>query len=451
MSDARPAPRLPAGAGALAGLPALPVTACESALTELLAARAGDLAREARRVVRAYELAPADRATALDAVAAVQRALLLDVVAGRTSIDPRTWTLSVRGESARAVRRAAAQGAITVAPHRQRLATQRAALLAVRENASVGVPVETGTEQPVADVPVRTELSATAASPFESTTATGRAPRSATGPLGPARHARSPVGATPGRRLTARRSARWGAAALLSSVTIMVGAAVAPAEERPADAPGTSNVSFVDRLTMPIIGLWETLVPGSKDQDPADVSPTPDPPAPAVPVPSVPTPEPTPTPTPDPTVPDAAVVPVVPTTPIVPDVPDAPVAPVVPAPGTGSGGSWTTPGDGRPGNSGGRHDHDTGRGEKHEHDERRGDDDDDDWRGWGRDKDRDTGRDDGRQSKGRGNDRDDDRRDGKQDGRDQDRRTNANTDKARSRGRSRASHASDREEPSPRV
>ncbi|MFF3064712.1 hypothetical protein ACFVQ3_09145 [Oerskovia sp. NPDC057915] len=354
MSDARPA-HGPVGVGALSGLADLPPGAREQALAEFWASRAGELAREARRVVRACLVAPDDRSAALDAVTRTQQALLRDVAAGRRSIDPRSWVATVRAESALAVRRSAAEGTVAVAPYRQRLAAQRAHLLAVRETAAVAVPPAVSPRTAVVAV------GSTTVAP--SLVPVGRVAHRPTGRAGTPRHARRQAGTVLGHGMSPRRSLRWSAAALLSTVTIVVGAAVAPAEERPAGETGTSNVSFVDRLTMPIVGLWDNLVGNGRDKDPDAV----------VPVPVV-----------SPTAP-APVVQEVPA----PTVPQPPVAPAVPVPGPGSGiGTGSGTGGSRAPQEGGRHDggsgwrdHDElGRGEWHERDDEDDDDRDDDER-----------------------------------------------------------------------
>jgi len=347
MSDGRPAPR-PTGDGALPGFAALSAPARERALADVVAARANELAREARRVVRAYDIAPVDRAAALDAVATVQRALLRDIATGRRVLDPRSWVPTVRTESERAVRRASIQQSLSVAPYRQRLAAQRATLLAVRQDAARGVPV----------VPVAAPAEALPAGPAESTPGgaaasaahglLGRAPRSRAVPRGGARHARGP--STPhAHHVTARRTLRWGAAALLSSVTILAGAAVAPAEERPA---GTSDMSFVDRLTLPLVSLWDAIVPGGTAQTPAV-------PDDAVSPQDVEEPGPVETTTPSPAPTPA------PAAPVAPDK-SSPVVPAVPAPPVGTPGPGV-PQDGHRGHDG-RRERDDGerRGDGHE-------------------------------------------------------------------------------------
>ncbi|QDW62473.1 hypothetical protein [Oerskovia sp. KBS0722] len=407
MSDARPA-RGPVGVDALSGLAALPASAREHALAEFCASRAGELAREARRVVRAHLVAPADRPAALDAVTTAQQALLRDVAAGHRSIDPRTWLPTLRAESARAVRRSAAQVSV-VAPYRQRLAAQRANLLAVRETAADRVPPAVSPRPAVATVG-STGVASVVPPPSALTDGADVAPalkdpvglatRRPAGSVGMPRHARRRPGTVLGHGMSPRKSLRWSAAALLSTVTIVVGAAVAPAEERPVDETGTSTVSFVDRLTMPIVGLWDNLVGNGKDENPDAVVP--------VPVDSPTTPAPAVQQTPAPTVPPPPVVPAVPVVP----VPGA-------GPGAGTGGSQVPQEGGRHGTGGGWRDHDDlGRGEWHERDEDRDedddrDDDDDEQRGdrHGRDEQRGHGRGDGGRDDDRGNGHRNDRSD----------------------------------------
>lgn len=401
MSDARPA-RGPVGVDALSGLAALPAGAREHAVAEFWASRAGELAREARRVVRAHLVAPTDRPAALDAVTAAQQALLRDVAAGHRSIDPRTWVPTLRAESARAVRRSAAQGAVAVAPYRQRLASQRANLLAVRETAADRVPPAVSPRPAVAtvgstgDVPALTPPSAlTDRADVAPVLKAPVADHRPTGSAGRPRHARRRPGTVLGHGMSPRKSLRWSAAALLSTVTIVVGAAVAPAEERPVDETGTSNVSFVDRLTMPIVGLWDNLVGNGKDKDPDAVVP--------VPVDSPTTPAPAVQQTPAPTVPPPPVVPAVPAVP----VPDT-------GPGTGTGGSQAPGEGGRHGNGSSWRDHDDlGRAEWHERDDEDDERDDDDRRGdrHGRDEQRGQGREDGDRHDDRGNGHRNDRSD----------------------------------------
>lgn len=386
MSDARPA-RGPVGVDALSGLAALPASAREHALAEFWASRAGELAREARRVVRAHLVAPADRPAALDAVTTAQRALLRDVAAGHRSIDPRTWVPTLRAESARAVRRSAAQGSVAVAPYRQRLAAQRANLLAVRETVADGVPPAASSRPAAATVGSTGVVTPAVPQPSPVTDRAAVAPalkdpvglvtRRTVGPVGVPRHARRPAGTALGHGMSPRQSLRWSAAALLSTVTIVVGAAVAPAEERPVDGTGTSEVSFVDRLTMPIVGLWDNLVGNGKDKDPDAVVPVPvvSPTTPALEVQQAPAPT-------------------------VPQPPVAPAVPVAPVPGTGTGGSQVPQeGGGRHGSGGSWRDHDDlGRAEWHERDDEDDDrDDDDERRGdrHGRDEQRGQGRGDG--------------------------------------------------------
>ncbi|MFJ2299540.1 hypothetical protein [Oerskovia paurometabola] len=423
MSDALPA-RQPLGVDALSALAALPAHAREHALAEFLASRAGELAREARRVVRTYRVAPADRAAAHDAVTTAQQALMRDVATGRRSVDARSWAPTVRAESARAVRRSAAQGAYAVVPYRQRLAAQRATLLAVRETAAEGVPPAADPRPaavalasagvPSAVPPTSSLVGGTAAAhvvkvPVEHVT------RRPTGPAGTPRHARRQARAVLGNGLSPRKSLRWSAAALLSTVTIVVGAAVAPAEERPDDGTGASNVTFVDRLTMPIVGLWDNLVGNGKDNGKGTVVPVPV----ESPTPSPPAVQPTPAPT-------ATQVPVAPA------VPAVPAAPAAPVPGGGPGRSQAPQDGGRHGNSGGWRDHDDlGRGEWHERDDEDDDRDDDERRG-----DR-HGRDDQR-GQGRG-DRDGDRGAGHRD------------DRSRGRGRNVGERRHGRSSSVPRV
>ncbi|WP_336707474.1 hypothetical protein [Oerskovia sp. USHLN155] len=424
MSDARPA-RGPVGVDALSGLAALPASAREHALAEFWASRAGELAREARRVVRAHLVAPADRTAALDAVTTAQQALLRDVAAGHRSIDPRTWVPTLRAESARAVRRSAAQGAVAVAPYRQRLAAQRANLLAVRETAADRVPPAASTRPAVVTVgstgvasaiPPSAPLADGAGVAPVLKAPVGLAARRTTGSAGIPRHARRRPGTVLGHGMSPRQSLRWSAAALLSTVTIVVGAAVAPAEERPVDETGTSNVSFVDRLTMPIVGLWDNLVGNGKDKDPDAVVP--------VPVDSPTTPAPAVQQAPAPTVPP-------------PPVP--PAVPVAPVPGTGAGTGPQVPQEGgRHGNGSSWRDHDDlGRAEWHERDDEDDDrDDDDERRGdrHGRDEQRGQGRGDG--------DRDDDRGNGHR---------NDRSDRSRGRGRSVSERRHGRASSVPRV
>lgn len=396
MSDARPA-RRPIEVDALSGLAAMPAHARELAIAEFLASRAVELAREARRVVRTHRVAPADRPAAHDAVTTAQQALLRDIAAGRRNVDPRSWAPTVRAESMRAVHRSATQGVFAVAPYRQRLATQRATLLAVRENATTGVPVAPGpaaaTVRPLGGPSTVAPL---AVSPDDVApvrvvrTPAGLVATTHAGPSGPPRHARRPVMVV-GRAVIPRRSLRWSTAALLSTVTIVVGAAVAPAEERPADGTSTSNVSFVDRLTMPIASLWDNLVGGGKVKDPEAV----------VPVPVV-SPTPTAPPVQQPPAPTAKETPVAPAVPVAPPAPAAPVAP-----GAGTNRSPAPPEGGRHGNGSGWHDHDDmGRGEWHERDDEDDDGDDDDRRGdgHGRDEQRGQGRDDDRGDRHRSRD-----------------------------------------------
>ena len=261
-----------------------------------------------------------------------------------------------------------------MAPHRQRLALQRAELLAVRQAPSGPSVSPAPVTLVLPAVPART------VAPSEKPARARRARRVDVGSRSrvarPAnvRHARQLTGSAQARRAT-RRSLRWVAAGLLSTVTIVVGAAVAPAEERPADLGGeTSNVSFVDRLTLPVLGLWDKLFPNGGDEL----------------LPVEPPSEETPDTTPSPTVPSEQ--PTVPAPVLVPA--PAPPATSVPAPAPAP-----NPGPGRH-HDGDRHDKGDGPGRGHERDD---DDDDDDRgdRGSGRDqrKDRDENRrpsDDGR-------------------------------------------------------
>ncbi|MHA7132042.1 hypothetical protein [Oerskovia turbata] len=413
MSDVQPAPRL-STVRTLTDLAELSGPAFESALAELAASRASELAREAWRVVRALDVAPSDRRAALGAVATIQRALFHDVATGRVPLEPRAWRPTVRAESARAVRTAAAQGAVTVAPRRQHLAAQRATLLAVRENAipptpptfDAPVPQAMPATQVLPVVPVVPFASAVGAAPEAKPSVAagprGRGPHRSAAPTNP-RHVRHPAGPGGHRHVTAQRSLRWGAAALLSSVTIVVGAAVAPAEERPLNAPGSSSVSFVDRLTLPILGMWNTLVSGGEGSSPSEVAPVdeaPDPTPPAAP-PAVAPP------------PGDQVAPPGPTAPKPPVAPSPPPA-VVP-PGTGS----STPHD-KGGRRDWRDDDGMGRGEGHGRDDDDHDDDEDD------DDESRQERDDGRSEEGR--------KDGRQNGRGDD-HGHRGSDGGRGRGR----------------
>jgi hypothetical protein len=396
MSDAHPAPRL-STVRTLTDLAELSGPAFDSALADLAASRASELAREAWRVVRALDVAPSDRRAALGAVATIQRALFHDVATGRTPLEPRAWRPTVRAESARAVRTAAAQGAVAVAPRRQHLAAQRATLLAVRENATppaapdapVAQAVPTTQILPIVPVMPFAPVPLTADAAPEATPSVAAAPRTRgrqrSAPPTTPRHVRHPAGSGGHRRVTAQRSLRWGAAALLSSVTIVVGAAVAPAEERPLNAPGSSSVSFVDRLTLPILGVWNTLVSGGEGSSPSEVAPVDE------------APDPTPPAAPPAIVPPAGdqLAPPGPTAPKPPVTPSPPPA-VVP-PGTGS----STPHD-RGGHRDWRDDDGMGRGEGHGRDDDHDDDDDDD------DDESRRGRGDGRSDDGRKNGRGDD-------------------------------------------
>jgi hypothetical protein len=364
-------------------LATIPRAALDRALASLAASRAGVLAREALRVVRALDVAPDDRPAALEAITTVQRTLLHEVATGDRDLDARSWTPTVRAESAQAVRRAAAAGTVTLTPYRHRLAAQRATLLAARENASPDHEYAYEPTRHPATVPLVCASMATTAPASNGSSSPVQSPRvDAAHPrghrvTGTARHVRPTGGLVGTRRPTTRRSLRWGAAALLSSVTIVVGAAVAPAEERPLDSP-TSELSFVDRLTLPILSVWEDIV--SSGRSGTDVAPTDDPT------------EPTPTETPAPVHEESA-----PTRTPGAGAPGVPQAPsVAPAPSTGAG---STDG-GRGGESHRGHgdrrgqdrDDDAGRGE-HGRDKDDDEDDEDDRGGRGDDDHRGDGRD----------------------------------------------------------
>lgn len=368
MPDATSLPRRRSMNDALARLAVIPAAARERAIAAVVAIHANELAHEARRVVRSLGVPPTDRSTALDLIATAQRALLHDVATGRRGIDPRTWAPAVRDESLRAVREAAAQGVITVAPHRQRLALRRAELLAVRQAPSGPSTSPAPVTLVLPAVPARAVAPTEKAAQAPRARRIGHGSRARVARPANVRHARQLTGSAHARPMT-RRSLRWAAAGLLSTVTIVVGAAVAPAEERPADIGGvTSNVSFVDRLTLPVLGLWDKLFPNGGDEVPAVDPPSEEAPV-ATPSPTVPS-EP-----PGTTGPDPVVAPVPP-----------PPASSVPAP---------NPGPGRDGrhHDGDRHDKGDGPGRGQERDDDEDEDDDDDRRdrGSGRDQGKDRG------------------------------------------------------------
>jgi hypothetical protein len=359
MSDAGAGWQHPGVRGVLAGVSRMPGAAREHALAVVGAQHAAELDRDARRLVRSLGVAEPDRAAALEVVATVQRTVLHDALSGRRVVDGPAWSPTVRFESAHAVRREAARGRLSVPPYQHRLAADRATLLALRQAAAAAdrataqaeaaraarpahdtaaasvrwAPVRPLTVRPVPGTERRVALPGMVFPPVPKAPVPHLAP-GGTVPRG-LRPATSPAG--PVRSSNATRSVRFGAAAALSSVTLIFGAAIAPADDSAPDG-GTGDFEL-DSLQLQPFG-WKPF-----DLDGVDVPAGSDEAAEEVPQ-VVPAPTPTPTPTPEeappaPSAPEPAAPAPAPTTPPAP-------APT-PAPPAGTAGDGTRPSEpGRP-------------------------------------------------------------------------------------------------------
>ncbi|MGW6264224.1 hypothetical protein [Cellulosimicrobium funkei] len=243
MSDEGPGSRRSVVEDARVVAATVPEGERERAVAGLVAAHAVGLARDARRHVRAAGVSGTDQAAALRAVTDAQRAVLDDVVAGRRPLEGRAWSPTVRFEALRAVRALAAEGAVAVPPYRHRLAADRAALLLLRETATV---VDPAPREVVRAGAVAAGLPPTP-HPLGEATATRPLPTSRSAATDSSAHApaRRERRRAPGVRGRARsggpgRPVRWGAAAVLSAATLAFGVVVAPAQDEVGGGPGVS-------------------------------------------------------------------------------------------------------------------------------------------------------------------------------------------------------------------
>ncbi|MFD6030266.1 hypothetical protein ACFWE5_06100 [Cellulosimicrobium funkei] len=243
MSDEGPGSRRSVVEDARVVAATVPEGERERAVAGLVAAHAVGLARDARRHVRAAGVSGTDQAAALRAVTDAQRAVLDDVVAGRRPLEGRAWSPTVRFEALRAVRALAAEGAVAVPPYRHRLAADRAALLLLRETATV---VDPAPREVVRAGAVAAGLPPTP-HPLGEATATRPLPTSRSAATvssahAPARRERRRVPGVRGRTRSSGpgRPVRWGAAAVLSAATLAFGVVVAPAQDGVGGGPGVS-------------------------------------------------------------------------------------------------------------------------------------------------------------------------------------------------------------------
>jgi hypothetical protein len=338
MSDAGAGWQHPGVRGVLAGVVRMPSAAREHALAVVGAQHSAELDRDARRLVRALGVAEPDRAAALEVVGTVQRTVLHDALTGRRVVDGRDWSPTVRFESVHAVRREAAHGRLSVTPYQHRLAADRAALLALRQAAAatdraiaqaarqaearaarpvLGTAAEpvrrpvAGTGRPVGGVSRGVALPGMVFPPVPKAPAPGLVP----GVDGVRRGSGRPAVPGPARSSNATRSVRFGAAAALSSVTLIFGAAIAPADDSGPEG-GTDDFEL-DSLQLQPFG-WKPFdldgvdVPAGSEEAAEEVpqvipaptptvtpSPEPEQPAPVPePEPAAPAPAPAPTPAP---------------------------------------------------------------------------------------------------------------------------------------------------------
>ncbi|WP_402372812.1 hypothetical protein [Isoptericola rhizosphaerae] len=224
---------------ALAEVRALPGAERERALAAVVVAHDAELARAARRAVRTIGATAGARYAALEIVETSQRALMQDVATGRRHVDDRAWPATMRFESARAARQGVARGVLAATPYRQRLAADRAVLVQLRRAAG-----PSGTTTKVDEVAARWGAVAPAEPAAVAPLAQPRAHRPSRRPASRPRHPRRAVG-----------PARWGVAAVLTSVTLLVGANVATAVRGTDDAaeialerPTGSTSDLADRF-----------------------------------------------------------------------------------------------------------------------------------------------------------------------------------------------------------
>ncbi|OLT54252.1 hypothetical protein BJF88_09945 [Cellulosimicrobium sp. CUA-896] len=236
--------------GVLAGVARMPSAAREHALAVVVEQHDAELDRDARRLVRTLGVAEPDRAAALEVVGTVQRAVLRDAVAGRRAVDGRSWTPTVRFEAVRAVGHEAAQGRLAVTPYQHRLAADRAALLALRQ-AAAATDRAIAQAVPQAGAPRRAALPGMVFPPVPKVVAPPTlVPRT----QAVRRGVGHPAAATgPARSSHATRSVRFGAAAALSSVTLIFGAAIAPADDNVPE--GATGDFELDSLQLQPFGL----------------------------------------------------------------------------------------------------------------------------------------------------------------------------------------------------
>ncbi|MFC8923876.1 hypothetical protein [Cellulosimicrobium sp. NPDC057127] len=313
--------------GVLAGVVRMPVAAREHALAVVGAQHSDELSRDARRLVRALGVEETDRGAALEVVGTVQRGVLRDAVSGHRVVDPRAWAPTVRFEAVRAVRDEAARGRLVVTPYHHRLAADRAALLTLRQAAATtdgAITRATRAATQARQTPVRA-VRDTAAEPVRRPVAgTGHrvalpgmvfppVPQAAPRVVPPADRVRRGTrraalqdvqgvqGVRTVRSSNATRSVRFGAAAALSSVTLIFGAAIAPADDSAPD--GTAGEFELDRLQLQPFG-WKPfdldgVEPSTGSQEPVaevpQVVPAPEP-SPEPPVTTQPEPAPAPAP-----------------------------------------------------------------------------------------------------------------------------------------------------------
>lgn len=371
MSDAGAGWQDPGVRGLLAGVPRMPSAAREHALAVVGAQHAPELEHDARRLVRTLGVADADRPAALEVVGAVQRGVLHDAVSGRRVVDGRSWAPTVRFEAARAVRHEAARGRLGVTPYQHRLAADRAALLAVRQVAAAAeraAAERAAAERAAAERAAAAQSEARAARTVRATAAEQLRPVASTGrrvalpgmvfppvPQIPSPKP-APVAAPPrtGRSSGTTRSVRFGAAAALSSVTLIFGAAIAPADD--SGTGGTPGEFELDRLQLHPFGWKPFDLDGVEPAEGTDeavteapqVVPAPEPPPVETPSPEPEQPEPAPsTPAPQPA-PEPAPAPApAPAPPATTPAPQQPAQPGAPGstPGRGQGDQHWDSGD----------------------------------------------------------------------------------------------------------
>lgn len=175
------------------------------AAAEIVAAHRAELRRDAYRLVRSAGVAEADQVLAAAVVADVQESVLRGAARSGVPLDSRTWAPLVQLEAAAALRAAAAEGVLAATAPGHRLARERAALLVLRQAAA--------DLEPASCIP---------AAPLRAGGAGTRRER---------RVVAAGARRTRAARTRTARTARFGTAFTLSTATIVLGAALAPAAD----------------------------------------------------------------------------------------------------------------------------------------------------------------------------------------------------------------------------